>query len=280
MSASRIRPIVKAVLPPVIAALFRKKSTALPLPPPSPVVTSVEAGPLKGARMLLDVSRPAFEEMRRGAYDSFVWASLPPLDGDSAVMDVGAHIGYTTLAFAALYPRSRVIAFEPNPINLERLKENVDLNPRLGQRITVHQVALGDQKGEALFHSSTNVDDETSSGGHLDGITPPLDPQVYTKAGFRSFTVPVQRLDEMAQEGGWGPIGIMKIDVEGAEHLVLAGGAEVLQRSRPVLSIEVHSVACMLALANILQPLDYEVRAVHEHRPSRAHIVAIPRSRS
>jgi FkbM family methyltransferase len=279
MSASRIRSIVKAVLPPVIAGLFQKKPRERRIAPASPMITRVEAGPLQGARMMLDVSRPAFDEMRRGAYDSFVWSSLPPFDGDTTVIDVGAHIGYTTLAFAALYPRSRVIAFEPNPINLERLAGNVDLNPSLGHRITLHQVALGDRKGEALFFSSANVDDETSSGGHLDGITPPLDPQVYTKAGFRSFTVPVRRLDEMAQEGGWGPIGLMKIDVEGAEHLVLAGCSEVLQRSRPVLSIEVHSVTCMLALANILQPLDYELRAVHEHRPSRAHIVAIPRSR-
>ncbi len=236
----------------------------------------VLSGPLQGARLLLDITRPAFLEMRNGDYDAFVWSTIPPLRQEGVVLDIGAHVGYTTLAFAAIYPDRKVIAFEPNPINLERFRQNLALNPALGERVSVHEVALSDNDGEAVFHSSGSVDDETSSGGHLDGITPPLDAQVYARAGFRSFTVPLRRLDDMAQAAGWGRVALMKLDVEGAEHLVLAGGSAVLERSRPVLSIEVHSVACMLALGGILRPLGYELRLVQEHRPSRAHIVAIP----
>ncbi|MGV3638657.1 MAG: FkbM family methyltransferase [Flavobacteriales bacterium] len=235
------------------------------------------AGPLKGHRLLLDISRTAFEEMRLGTYDSFVWSTLPRLEKEGVVLDIGAHIGYTTLAFAAMYPERNVVAFEPNPVNRERFQVNVGLDSTLGQRIALQEEALGDRNGEVVFQASDQVDDETSSGGHIGGITPPLEAKVYTNAGFRSFTVPMRRLDDLVQERAWGPIALMKIDVEGAEHLVLAGSSSVLALHRPVLSIEVHSVACMLALDHILRPLDYEVRMVHEHRPSRAHIVAIPR---
>jgi len=279
MVSARLRSIARSVLPPFIVQWLRPRtvgSVAVQVMPPRMV--DVEGGPLRGARLLLDVTRQAFREMRDGTYDAFVWSTLPPLNENGAVVDIGAHIGYTTLAFAALYPDRQVFAFEPNPVNLERFRSNIGLNPVLGQRIAVHQAALGNDNGEVVFHSSGNVDDETSSGGHVDGITPPLDAGIYAKAGFRAFTVPMRRLDELVQEGGWGRIALMKIDVEGAEHLVLEGASNTLRTDRPVLSIEVHSVSCMLALINILQPLDYEVRMVHEHRPSRAHIVAAPRT--
>jgi len=278
MDTARLRSIARSVLPPFIVHWLRPRRvgtvTAQVTPPR---IVDVEGGPLRGARLLLDVTRQAFREMRDGTYDAFVWSTLPPLDEDGAVLDIGAHIGYTTLAFAALYPERKVFAFEPNPINLERFRSNIGLNPALGQRIAVHQLALSNDHGEVVFHSSGNVDDETSSGGHLDGITPPLDAGIYVKAGFRSFTVPMRRLDDLVRDGGWGRISLMKIDVEGAEHLVLDGASTTLRTDRPVLSIEVHSISCMLALVNQLQPLDYELRMVHEHRPGRAHIVALPR---
>jgi len=82
------------------------------------------------------------------------------------------------------------------------------------------------------------------------------------------------RLDDLAQGGGWGRVAFMKIDVEGAEHLVLEGATEVLRRDRPLLCMEIHSVACMARVAAILQQLGYSIELLKEDRPSRAHILA------
>lgn len=189
-------------------------------------------------------------------------------------MDIGAHIGYDTLAFASMYPERKVIAFEPNPVNLERIEANLSLNPELAGRIQVMGVALADSNGDLAFQTSDKVDDETSSGGHLGSIRPPLEEHIYAMAGFKETVVPVRRLDDIAREQAWGRIGLMKIDVEGAEHLVLEGAREILGRDHPVLCIEVHSIGCMLAVDAILGPLGYGITLLHEHRPGRAHIIA------
>ncbi len=63
-------------------------------------------------------------------------------------------------------------------------------------------------------------------------------------------------------------------DVEGAEHLVLKGGLETLTRERPLLLMEIHSVVCMLSVLELLHPLGYSARLLHEDRPGRCFIMA------
>lgn len=275
MAAARLKTIIKELVPP---ALWRVLRPAPPRPatPVSakPAVHELQGGPLKGARLLVDTSKPAFGEMVSGTFDGPIWPALPAPPVDGLVLDIGAHIGYHALAFASTYPAAHVVAFEPNPANLERLRANLALNPALAARIGVEECALGDTNGTLQFSASDNVDDETSSGGYLHGITPPLDQAVYDRSGFRTTTVQVRRLDDLAREQHWGRVALMKIDVEGAEHLVLKGAEELLRRDRPCLCIEVHSVACMLAVDQILLPLGYTIRLLEGHSAGRAHIVA------
>ncbi|MBK7102956.1 MAG: FkbM family methyltransferase [Flavobacteriales bacterium] len=60
------------------------------------------------------------------------------------------------------------------------------------------------------------------------------------------------------------PSTCWKIDVEGAEHLVLSGARETLIRDRPLLLIEIHSVVCMLQVLALLHPL-----GLHRRAPAR-----------
>lgn len=274
MNAARFKAIAKDLVPPLLVRWFRTRGPQSSHEAPAATVHQVESGPLKGVRLLMDTSRPAFQDMRTGSYDAFMWPALPAAPMEGIVLDIGAHIGYSTLGLAAMYVGATVVAFEPNPVNLERISANLGLNPALAARIGVEGLALADTHGELAFSASGNVDDETSSGGYLAGVTPPLDQQIYRRAGFKNSTVPVRRLDDLDQERGWARISLMKIDVEGAEHLVLMGARGVLSRDRPFLCIEVHSVACMHAVDEILRPLGYTVEILHAHRPSRAHIIA------
>jgi len=58
------------------------------------------------------------------------------------VVDGGAHIGqYTLLASYRVGPEGQVHVFEPNPLVYTKLAENVRLNPSLGGRIHLYQLA-------------------------------------------------------------------------------------------------------------------------------------------
>lgn len=271
----RWRSVLRDLLPPILIRSFRRQRVVPNSVSGGAVVHEVTGGPLKGARLLLDLSTSAYRAMGDGSYDDFVWPALPDASSvDGLILDIGAHVGYDGLALARLHPGRDVFAFEPNPVNLVRIEANLALNPDLAKQVHVIPVALADRTGELAFHTSDQVDDETSSGGHLGVVRPPLEPQVYARAGFKETKVPVRRLDDIAGDRKWGRVALIKIDVEGAEHLVLQGAQELLRRDRPFLCVEVHSVVCMLALSDLLHPLGYRVSMLKEDRPSRAYIIA------
>lgn len=124
--------------------------------------------------------------------------------GDS-VVDIGANIGAYTLYLAGLVgPGGRVLAVEPQPSVLGRLRENLALNPEL--TVTVAPVALGAQAGEALF--------ETNAGNEGEGKLA----QTGATAGIK---VPVATLHDLVLRSGLSRIDALKIDVEGWEPQVL-----------------------------------------------------------
>lgn len=259
--------------------LRRLKHMLRPAPPAAspivPGVHEVQGGPARGLRLLVNDRAPAFREMIAGTYDRFLWDAVDALPTPPRmVLDVGAHIGYHTLAFAHRFPQAQVVAFEPNPVNAERLQAQLPLNPGVAGRITVRTSALADAAGTMALHASTNIEDQTSSGGHLASVRPVLEPDVYRRAGFTDLTVPVERLDDVVRAAEWPHIDLIKIDVEGAEHLVLQGGRDTLRGHRPVLLIEVHSVACMLHVGELLHDLHYRIRLLQEDSARRAFIIA------
>jgi FkbM family methyltransferase len=189
-------------------------------------------------------------------------------------VDAGAHIGYHSLGLAMRYPAAQVVAFEPNPANLERINEHLKANPGPAARITTFPCALADAPGTGQFHMNSRVDDETSSGSHLQQAHQALPGQVYQQAGYSTQAVQVRTLDGIAAEQGWADVRLMKIDVEGAEHLLLRGATDLLRRHKPLLLLEVHGAACMLETLAVLQPLGYAVRLLHEEGAARCFVVA------
>jgi FkbM family methyltransferase len=128
--------------------------------------------------------------------------------------DVGANIGAVTLVAARLC--RKVVAFEPDPRSLERLVRNVQANRLSGVEIV--SSALGSEAGTARLYQASNANSGMTSlvAGRAD------------TTGETSVTV-VRADDLIAARPELAPT-IMKIDVEGAEHLVV-GGATTLLRS-------------------------------------------------
>jgi FkbM family methyltransferase len=150
-------------------------------------------------------------------------AILPP---DGVAIDIGANIGLTALALAALLPAGRVIAVEASPRTSEALRRTVAANA-VGARITVEASAVGAAPGEAAFH-----DAEHSAGSHL------LADGTMRAAALARVTVPVTTLDHLVAAHALPRLDFVKIDVEGFETEVLDGGAAAIARFRPNFFIE------------------------------------------
>lgn len=218
----------------------------------------IQAGPLTGLNLWLYESQRTFRE---GNYDSFLYKLLEERGialTKGVVWDVGAHIGYHTLAFANLTgPNGRVVAFEPNPSNYNWLLQHLTANPHLAGRIEAKAVALTNIVGEQLFHCS--VTEKNSDLGYLDNSGIPADRirrEVYES--LETVTVSVTTGDYLVADGQCAPT-FMKIDVEGAEMLVLEGSRQTLVANKPVLLIEVHSIQSMFLVEKFLLQLGYSL---------------------
>jgi FkbM family methyltransferase len=129
-----------------------------------------------------------------------------PQPGD-VVLDLGANIGMFALFVNWLCPGVRVHSFEPMPPTRERLEANVRAN-NLGDRVTVHPVAVSDRIGTLTLHLG-------GTAGHSSVVASAF-------AGGREVAVPC--IDLAAAFDRAGPrVALLKIDTEGAEVDILAG---------------------------------------------------------
>jgi FkbM family methyltransferase len=243
----------------------------------------VAGGLLAGGDLLLAPGTvPWQDEMAAGRFEDFLYVALNGrrLEG-AAVWDVGAHLGYHTLCFAALVgPQGRVAAFEPNAANLDRLRQNLARNPALAARVRLEDCALSDRDGVDDFFYTPRVDDGTSSGSALGAALIPAN-RVDFEAQSRTV-VPVARADSLVQTGHLPLPALVKVDVEGSEAHVLEGARASLAASRPALLLEIHNVVAMMMVCRFLSDLGYEWRLLDgEHSwASRCHMFATPRRAS
>lgn len=128
----------------------------------------------------------------------------------SLFVDVGANVGLYTIW--ALDIGAEVIAIEPDRRSCERLAENLTLN---GYAATIVQAAAGESAG--ALRLTTGLDNQNHLVLGSDASTVP------------SATVPVQTLDAIV---GDRVVDGLKIDVEGAELLVLRGARRLLSSQR------------------------------------------------
>lgn len=249
----RLRQKLRKILP------ARKK-----MPSPAsdlPQWVRIPAGILQGYRLFLIPNSPVDwqRDMVDGCFDAHIYRILneQPVLRNKVVWDVGAHIGYHTLGMATLVGADgQVIAFEPNPYNRRRLDAHLKQNPELSDRIRVQGCALSDTDGFTMFHFSPDIDAGLSSGGYIDEAIVPLDADSYDT--FITEETQLCKIDSLCADGVLPPPDILKIDVEGAEHLVLQGGQMVLETYAPLILMEVHNVTTMFHVQAILLGAGYQ----------------------
>jgi FkbM family methyltransferase len=173
-------------------------------------------------------------------------------------LDVGSYVGFYTLLAAHANPQGRVYAFEPLPPIFERLTKNVALN-RVAN-VQCIPCAVSDKDGSADFHhQATGLPTSSSlSHGFMASSIQHATEWVLQRGPLTKTTVSTVTLDRFAEENRLGPVGLIKVDVEGVEPDVLRGMAGILQRDHPALLCEVLPGAGTGGpLEAILSPLGY-----------------------
>jgi len=137
------------------------------------------------------------------------------------VLDIGANIGCHTLRYAKLVGRNgKVIAFEPMPWAVSKIKRNIQLNDF--DNIVLEKMALSDvsAKRSVCFRSSWTLDN---------GSAP--DSEVGEEVDFVT-------LDEYVDRNKLSKIDFIKLDVDGYEYKVARGGMNSIAKFKPVMIIE------------------------------------------
>ena len=136
----------------------------------------------------------------------------------------GSHIGYYPLILGFGNPNSKVFAFEPNPLNRERCKENVVLNKL--DNVEVLEYALGNTSGEQKmffdFGQSSFVDSARPHAG--------------------SGMVKVTTLDDFFKNKNMKP-DLLVLDAEGYEPQILKGGEKLITENHPDIIFELNPKA-------------------------------------
>ncbi len=142
-------------------------------------------------------------------------------------VDVGAYVGFYTILVARR--GWRVVAFEPNPINVILLKYNISLHG-VGDRVVIVSKAAGDAHGWARFSISSSPS-ESSFTKYLSNGRKLLD-----------VVVEVVTIDSVLESLSVKDIDnlVMKVDVEGFGLRVLRGAMKTIERFKPFILFEVH----------------------------------------
>jgi FkbM family methyltransferase len=131
-------------------------------------------------------------------------------------LDIGANIGVTTIPLAE---RSDIAihAFEPDPVNFRMLVANLSINcPE--HRVSLHEIALGEADSTLSFElNPTNPADNRLAGSGRPAMG---------EESWQRIDVRVCRLDDVI--GDFAKPLVVKIDTQGAEARVVAGGQRTL----------------------------------------------------
>jgi FkbM family methyltransferase len=147
-------------------------------------------------------------------------------DATMRIIDAGANVGYATIFFYLHFPKSHIIAIEPESKNVEQFEKNLRLNIFSGQ-VTILESALWPRPAylritrdfrdnrEAAF-----TVEEIENNEKLEGIT----------------------FQTILKNQNWNLIDLFKIDIEGSERFLFHDReiADELLRKTKFLAIEIH----------------------------------------
>lgn len=184
------------------------------------IEASVEVGALRPRLKLRRYGGDIFifHEVLRCAVYSFPVDRLPA--GARVIVDLGANIGLAALSLKARHPQARVVCVEPHPENAQLLRHNLQC---LGDSVTILEAAVSNCTGAIQLALATE---------HYNA-------SLVRTGGKEKVTVNALPMEEIMRRTGIDTIDVLKMDIEGAELLILEGRPAWLHKVR-VLLAELH----------------------------------------
>jgi FkbM family methyltransferase len=144
--------------------------------------------------------------------------------GDGAFYDIGANIGIYSIYYAKV-KSGNVYSFEPSIFNLRQLGKNISLNS-LSDRVTIIPNPLSSKAGVSTFKNS-----DTTEGGALNAFGVDYGHDGKKIISQVEYSVLGFSLDELIDQGVLVEApALLKIDVDGIEHLILEGAKKTLSK--------------------------------------------------
>ena len=142
------------------------------------------------------------------------------------IIDAGGYVGDTALLFSS-YTDKSIHVFEASPSNMDIIRETIRLNQL--ENIVPVSKALGEKSGTATF--SLGERNSCNSLVERPGYNYP-----------NHIEVPVITLDDYVRENNL-EVGLIKVDIEGGEQLLLKGAVETIRTQHPILLISIYHSA-------------------------------------
>jgi len=156
-------------------------------------------------------------------------------------LDIGMNFGFFTCVLAQRC--LKVHGFEPVSWLAKRARANVSLNGF--QNVFINELALSDHQGKAHL----NLPSENDCNWGTSSL-------IHKSSGDSTLEVRLETLDDYVKDKGLSRIDFIKLDVEGAEHLVLKGASNSLAQFKPVIIFE-RNTESFDTVIKLLRELNY-----------------------
>jgi FkbM family methyltransferase len=203
---------------------------------------------LGGGRMVLKTNDFVAQRIRcEAAFEPAVRREVQRIATHGVnVIDIGANIGYySVLASRLIGPAKRVFSFEPQSNMVTQLRRNIEVNAL--SNVEVFPFALADVRGRLTFQVPREGLESLGS--------------IHASDRFevvKTVEVEAQRLDDVMVTLDHPKIGLIKMDAEGAELLILRGATHLLSSpDRPVLIFEANERSCKPFGYSVFDTLQY-----------------------
>lgn len=181
---------------------------------------------------------PNFNNLKRTIFDERIY-HFDAIRPDPVILDIGSNIGASVMYFKHTYPRSRVLAFEPDPLISEILQDNIEMN-RLSD-VQIFNSAIAGREGTLTFYSDGRY--QACLADHL-----PQD----AVGDWSRVDVPCRRLRDYLNV----PVDFMKMNIEGAEWEALNDAGDQLRSIREMVVEYHHLPGLQRSLHSILSLLN------------------------
>ena len=175
-----------------------------------------------GINYKLDISNVVDHFLYYGIKDFCYDSIIDTIKNAKVILDIGANIGSTSLFYASINSKAKIIGFEPHLKTFKRAIENIELNNF--KNIELINIGLGEKK-------------ETVKLYEVNENNPGMNRIITDDRNFPFSKININTLDFILEDLKISKADFIKIDVEGFEYAVLLGGEKIL-KSKPIMLIE------------------------------------------